>query len=243
MRYALCAAVLFCTALVSPARAEDDGLVHGPDVTYPSIAATAAEPKGFVPKGWTAITEVKGDLNKDGKDDVVLLLRDRDPKNVVKDETAEDGKFDTNPWMIVVGFADGAGYRLALANHSLIGRPGNPGQEDPMSEGGGISIDHGSLVVGFYYFMSAGGPDSGFWSYRFRPEKDRFRLIGYEADKEDRLGNNQTTISINYLTGKVIVTKDGNDYKSPKKTLTTLKSRAPVMMEDVGDGLVFEPGY
>ncbi len=243
MRGAVFAFGALAACFASPAQAQDDGLVHGPKVKWPEIAATAREPKGFVPKGWAAVREVKGDLNGDKIDDVVLLLRDKDPKNVIQEETAEDGSYDTNPWMIVAGFGDGAGYKLALANHSLIGRPDNPGQEDPMSEGGGVSIDRGSLVVGFYYFMRVGGPESGFWSYRFRPEKGGFRLIGYEAERDDRMSGAVTTVSINYLTGKVIEKTEGGEADMPRTVTKRLKSKAPVMIEDVGDGLAFVPEY
>src|SRR5580692_8046351 len=65
---------------VLAARADD---LTPPDVIYPTLAAHAADAVGFAPAGWQIETKLSGDLNGDGVDDLVLVLREHDPANVL----------------------------------------------------------------------------------------------------------------------------------------------------------------
>lgn len=231
----------FTFAFAAPAVAQE-AESELPPVTYPDIAKTAPDASGFVPKGWMLEFKAAGDLDKDGKPDLALVLRGQDKKNILKDYFGAES-FDSNPRMLVVGLAKEGGYELALANHTLIPRPDNPSQEDPLSESGGISIDRGGLVAAFYFFMSAGGTDSGTWSYRFRLEDRRFRLIGFDAYNMNRMSGESEEVSINYLTGKVIVKTGSMESDATTDRVKRLKSKKPVYLEDVGDGMMYQPQY
>lgn len=239
---ALTALGLLALAVSSPAQAQETDS-ELPPVTYPDIVTEAATADGFVPQGWKLEFTAQGDLNKDGKSDLALVLRGTDEKNVLINPPLGPERYDTNPRMLVVALAKESGYRLVLADRTLIPRPDNPSQDDPLSESGGVSIDRGSLVVGFYLFMSAGGSDTGNWHYRFRLEDGRFRLIGYDSYNVNRMSGAVDEVSINYLTGKV-VTKTGSMETDEAKSKTTKMKKKPVLyLEDIGDGLMFEPEY
>jgi hypothetical protein len=172
-----------------------------PEVRFPELPAEAADAAGFVPPGWAPIARESGDLNGDGRPDLVLLMQLRDPANV---QTVPRGdgieSFDTNPHLLAVVFAGPAGgYRLAASNSGLFLRPpANFTGDDPIG-GDTISIERGSLVVSFGFLR--GGA-----SYRFRWQRGAFRLIGYEASGVS--GGCVETISINYLTRRARLTNE-----------------------------------
>ena len=128
------------------------------------------------------------------------------------------------------------GYRLAFENHRLIPRPDNSSQDDVLSESGGVSIVRGNLKVALYLFMSAGGWDMGNTSYTFRHEKGRFRLIGYDTYNVHRGSGDINEVSINLLTGKVILKTGHISQDESKVTARKLKKKPNLTIEDVGDG-------
>jgi hypothetical protein len=146
--------------------------------------------------------------------------------------------------MLVVGLAEsGKGYRLALSNHQLISRLTSSTESDPLTENGGVTIDRGSLKVSLYYFSSAGGWDTGTKSFRFRLEGNVFRLIGYDRLNAHRGTGVTEEVSINYLTRKVVI-KTGT-FDNGEVKIITRKLRKSVIpnIDQVGEGLVFEPEY
>jgi hypothetical protein len=172
-----------------------------PPVRYPSVPASARTAEGFVPAGWGLVARESGDLNADGRPDVVLLMQMRDPANIVP-VTAGDHteQFDTNPHLLAVAFAEGGGgYRLAASNRGLFIRPTWPWSGDePLGEET-IRIERGGLLVSFGFLR-------GQASYRFRWQGGAFRLIGYESSGAS--GGCIETTSINYLTGRARVSND-----------------------------------
>lgn len=47
--------------------------------------------KFLFPQGWKILSEAEGDLNRDQQADLVLILENTDPKNIVN-----DGSYDKN---------------------------------------------------------------------------------------------------------------------------------------------------
>src|ERR1700740_2772731 len=77
MRYAIAALLIQLAGIANPAIA-DDGDLAIPSVTYPALARHASTAEGFVPAGWRLESEKSGDLNGDGRVDIVLVLRGND---------------------------------------------------------------------------------------------------------------------------------------------------------------------
>jgi hypothetical protein len=87
------------------AAAEDDPAI--PAVSYPALAGHAGSAEDFGPPGWPLESKVSGDLNGDGRDDLVLVLRGNDPRNLI--DARERGgpqSFDTNPRILAVALAN-----------------------------------------------------------------------------------------------------------------------------------------
>lgn len=171
-----------------------------PAAVYPAVPRAAQRAEGFVPAGWALIASESGDLNADGRADLVLLMRMRNPANVVPIDLGDRSEpFDANPHLLAIAFRQAAGgYRLAASNHRLFVQPIRPFTgEGPVGEDT-IRIDRRALVVSFDYLRGA-------TSYRFRWDRGAFRLIGYEGSGVS--GGCIETIGINYLTRRARVTK------------------------------------
>lgn len=181
--------------LAAPASAQLGDL---PPVTYPALPPSAANEAGLVPPGWTAAKRAIGDLNGDGRPDLALLLRMTSKANVLPIPNSESAEtFDTNPFLLVVAFTDSAGgYRVVTSTHRFFQRPEIPYSGDvPPGEGDSVRIERGTLLLANEYLRGHDG-------YRFRWDKGEFRLIGFESGGSS--GGCIETISINYLTGKVL---------------------------------------
>lgn len=220
-----------------PAAAQDLAI---PDVQYPKLAKEAADAAGFVLAGWKIEIQHKGDLNADGADDLLMVLRRDDPANVLKNEGLGENPLDTNPRILAAAFAVGKTYRLALENHTLIPRHINPTLEDALSDGD-VTIDRGSILVQMKFFANAGSWEMFNASYRLRYRNGRFGLIGYDRVSVHRASGEVNEISINYLTYTVERAK--GTIESDEKTVTKTKLKpAPVpALEKIGDGLEFNP--
>lgn len=66
----------------------------------------------FLPKGFIIHEEIKGDLNRDGIEDVVLLINDTNKEQFVVDEYR--GKLDRNRRGIIILFNKKDSFELAL---------------------------------------------------------------------------------------------------------------------------------
>ncbi|MGF7159604.1 hypothetical protein FHS85_001223 [Rhodoligotrophos appendicifer] len=233
----LCLLLLFASL---PAAAQE---LVVPSVTDPVPPRTASSAEGFAPRGWQVEFQRQGDLNRDGIADLVVILRDRAAANILPnpDGLGED-PLDTNPRLLVIGFGTGAGtYALAVSNHSLIPRREDPVVSDPLTVPEGVGIERGVLRITLDFFMSAGGWGMSTTTYRFRYQNDRFEMIGYDRTEIQRNTGETDTISINYSTGKAKHSIGSIENDKEKVTWRTVPKRPLLTLEEIGDGLEFDP--
>ncbi len=197
-----------------------------PSVVYPALPRTAADPAGFVPRGWAIIASRRGDLNGDGAADLALLLKMRDRANILLVPNGRDTeRFDTNPHLLLVAFAERRGlYRLAASSHGLFLRPSRPWTGDEPPDADTIALERGDLVVTFFYLR-------GTAKYRFRWRKGAFRLIGY--DSSDATGGCLRRASINYLTGRARVASDPISSDRERAVWRRLRNAAPPTLDRI----------
>ena len=214
-----------------------------PAVSYPALVKHAGSIEGFLPMEWRMELKQSGDLNGDGRDDVVLVLRAIDERNVI-DVRGQGGpeNFDTNPRILMVAFANAAGgYDLALENHTLIARTMEPSAQDPLDpngiQEGGVAIKNGTLQVTFGYFSG----NMGHLTYTFRFEKGGFKLIGYDSTDVERFKGTMTQVSVNYLTRRMKRNVGHISEDTDKVTWTKLPAKPLLTMPQVGDGMEFQP--
>jgi hypothetical protein len=223
------------------ARADD---LTPPDVTYPTLAAHATEAEGFAPVGWQIETKLSGDLNGDGVDDLVLVLREQDPANVLANP---DGpgveELDTNPRILAVALGrSGGGFDLAAANHTLIPRTTEPNLDDYL-EPDAITIKRGALHVRLHLFANAGGWGTSNPTFTFRLQHGNLELIGYDSSSVNRGSGAMTNVSVNYATGKMKLSTGSIEDDALKAHWKTLPKRPPPTIDQIGDGIEFDPEH
>ena len=194
--------------------------------------------------GWMLEVQASGDLNRDGNADLILVLRQNNPANVIENfEGFGEKPFDTNPRILAVAFRDGLSGRfgLQLENHTLIPRRTEPAADDPFDKDVGIAVVRDGFQVRLNWFMSAGGWETFNTTYTFRHRSGRFELIGYDRNTTHRGSGDTTSLSINYLTRKVKKTTGHISRDAGKVRWQTLPQRPALTLESIDDGLSFEP--
>lgn len=211
-----------------------------PPVQYPTLPAQAASTAGFVPEGWTLESSIEGDLDQDGRADLVLVLRQQDPRNVIEHDGFGPSPYDSNPRILAVAWSRPAGYVLAVQDHQLIPRPDNPVMSDPL-EDGGVSIQRGTLRVALFSFSSAGSWSMGTTTFTFRWQDAAFALIGYDQNSVMRNSGQATSVSVNFSTRKVRHTEGSIEDDKESVRWQPLRSNRRWTLQTVGDGWAFDP--
>lgn len=213
-----------------------------PPVDYPVLPARATTAEGFRPSGWRIEEQLSGDLNGDKRDDLVLVLRQQDPRNIVEHDGFGISPLDSNPRMLAIAFAGPAGgYTLAAQNHTLITRHEAPNLSDVFEDGPGVSIVRGTLRTTLYFFSNAGSWSTGSASFTFRWQDGAFALIGYDNSWLMRNSGHTESLSINYATRRVRHTEGSIESDEDSVRWETLTSPRRWTLETVGDGSAFQP--
>ncbi|WP_462379760.1 hypothetical protein [Pseudomonas sp. Marseille-QA0892] len=161
---------------------------------------SARQPTDFIPDGYVVFEASKGDLNKDGREDHVFVIKGTDKSQWVSDEYR--GDLDRNRRGLIIAFAEGDEYRLALRNLDCF----SSDQED----GGvyfppdlAVAVQKGNLVVSYLHGRY------GYWSYTFRYQHGGFELIGYD-DSENFGPIIKRQTSINFSTARMLTRENVN---------------------------------
>lgn len=217
-----------------------------PEVVYPDIAARAEAPSGFVPPGWRVEHALRGRLDADGLDDVLLVLRMDDPGNVIRGEGAGGEPVDTNPRMLVAAVARaGGGWERVMADQALVPRRELPWMDDVFDDDAAGAVALGperTWTVSLRSFSSAGSWGMRSVGYTFRLDDGCMRLLAHDDMHLHRASGEITTTHVDYLEGRAWTRTGsvGDDADGPKRW-TRPASADPVCIETIGDGLRFEP--
>lgn len=157
-----------------------------------SVEQTGKNPADFIPKGYKIFEKSYGDLNKDGLEDCMLIIKKIDDANIVNHESR--GKLDMNRRGIIVLLKNQNGYQLAAENNNCFSSE---------NEDGGayfspeliVEAEKGNLIIHYAHGKY------GYWRYIFRYQNSGFELIGYDESSNNGPLVNSTT-SINFLTKK-----------------------------------------
>ena len=188
----------------------------------------------FVPKHWSAIMKVDGDLNKDGLTDTALIVEQENPENIIV--TEYNDTLNTNPRALLLLFKQENGtYKLVAKNNKGFIEPPkeNSSLLDPLGEGD-INIKNNTLRLNFQYFFSAGSWYITNVEYVFRYQNSHFELIGVETNSFHRATGEETIVSFNLSTNKLETTMGGNVFEekenNPKKeTETFIYNPKPIL--------------
>jgi hypothetical protein len=185
----------------------------------------------FVPAGYRIFEEIYGDLNKDGVDDCVLIIKDTNKENFVNDEYR--GELDRNRRGIVILFGKGGYYEVVLENKDCFSSENEDGGVYFAPE---LSVEitkKGSLCIHYAHGRY------GWWRYTFRYQNNDFELIGFD-NSSDRGPVTEGMTSINFLTKKKKVSINTNaDAESGEEqfevTWEDIGIESLVKLSEIGD--------
>lgn len=84
---------------------------------------TGADVQAFIPKDWKILSKVQGDLNGDQQADMVLIIENTDPINIVKNKFNQKKPanllVNQNERKLLVLFKDAQTYRLITSTQEL----------------------------------------------------------------------------------------------------------------------------
>src|SRR5260221_924364 len=150
------------------------------------------EPSNFLPNGYVIVEKINDDLNKDGIEDCVLIIKGTDKSKIVTDEYR--GKLDSTSRGIIILFNKKDHYELAVKNYDCFSSENEDGGVYFPPELS-IEIKKGNLYAHY------GHGRYGYWEYTFRFQNSDFELIGYdESSDSGPIVNSET--SINFLNKK-----------------------------------------
>ena len=128
--------------------------------------------KAYIPAKYVLFEAIQGDLNNDGIQDLVLIVKATDPTQWVNHEYR--GKLDRNRRGMIVLLKEKGAYKKLTQNLSAFSSE---------NEEGGVyfapelwlEINKGLLNVHY------GHGRYGYWNYSFRLQNQDLRLIGYDS--------------------------------------------------------------
>lgn len=156
--------------------------------------------KAYVPKTYHLFEAVEGDFNKDGLNDLVLIVKATDPSQWVNHEYR--GKLDRNRRGIIVLFNQKGSYKKVIDNLSCFSSENEEGGVYFASD---LWFEIKNNVLNINYAHGRYGA----WGYSFRLEKNDMRLIGYD-DTNNHGPYIESQTSINFLTAKKLERKNMN---------------------------------
>lgn len=158
----------------------------------------------YIPKNWSLLDHVKGDLNKDSIEDLVLIIQSNRPSE--KDEydyEDENFKMYDRAMIILFGEAYKKNFRQISRSNSIIPHAESPQMSDPFES---VTIVRGSILLKFNYWVSAGTWYTSTESYMLRYQNGDFTLIGLEYTSLHRSSMEYHSLSVNFLTKKFLCT-------------------------------------
>lgn len=178
-----------------------------------------------VPNGWD-IQSATGDLNKDGIEDFVLIVRPNDPAHI---KTRDDGfEYNFNPLFLAVYFGSPSGvYKRFKVWHDTVS-----GREDEYTDiTNELSITpKGAIDISVSSWSSMGTAATGGSTYRYRFQSGDFYLIGEESSWLNRMTREGESTSINYLTGQKEITTGNMIEEKDLKTKKVKIKKEPLRL-------------
>lgn len=186
----------------------------------------------LVPKNFIIFEELHGDLNKDGIDDLVLIIKDTDKDYIVHDENRRE--LDRNRRGIIIAFNKNSNYEPVITNYSCFSSENEDGGayfapelwiEINKKGNLGVHYNHGKY---------------GLWGYIFRYQNNDFEMIGYSSESNNLEAVGLFKTSINFSTKKILTSKniDEDCERGEEKwvnTWSTIENKPLIKLSEIVD--------
>lgn len=187
-------------------------------------------PSGFIPKGYVLYEQHFGDLNHDGQDDCVLIIKGTAKEKIVVDNYEKT--VDRNRRGIIILLKSTNGYQLADKNYDCF--------SSEHEDGGGyyppqlwIKFENNNLKLLYRHGKY------GDWSYLFKYQNSNFEMIRFEETQS----NGPTVLKetrIDFLTKQKWVRKNTNtdteiNDEVFEETQSPIKIEALIKLSEIKD--------
>lgn len=188
------------------------------------------KPQDYLPKGYAVFEEIKGDLDKDGSSDLVLIIKGSDAGKIINDDV--HGSQDRNRRGIMVLLQKNGQYEVISKNMACFSSENEDGGVYFAPELS-IQIKKGKLYVHY---------DHGRYGYRqftFRLRNKDLELIGFDqSDNRGPMIEKET--SINFITKKKQVKVNTNENAEGgdevfKETWKNIKVSSLIKLSEIKD--------
>lgn len=203
----------------------------GAAAQVPAGRSVAVE--GFVPPGWKVEQRHTADLNRDGREDALLVLAPARP-------SPADGAGLSPPRVLAVVLGAPGGYVLAASNTKLIPQVDSTTQEDPLADGE-ITVRPGGFDLKLTLMAGVGSYLSASLRYRFADRDGCFRLIGYDRLETHRATLDTRDVSIDFLSGEVVRTVGNAQSDATTTRRERLAPNPRRCLQDLGSAAEFDP--
>lgn len=166
-----------------------------------SISAQDAVDKSFkkyVPLGYELYEVIKGDLNKDGEEDCVIIFQEINKANLVKNSYGEIDNRNRRGILVLIKKQNN--YVVVSKNYSCL----LSNNEDNMNY---ESTEESMFISNNKFYISYTHGRDGEWKYTFRYQNGNMELIGYDALRA-RGGTILSEVSVNFSTKKKLYKKN-----------------------------------
>lgn len=167
---------------------------------YAGCDAQTKKIKDFIPEGYVLYEQSFGDLNNDGQEDCILIIKGTNEDYIVVNRF--DEKVDRNRRGLIVLFKNQDGYQLATENHDCFYSENEDGgvYYAPQLS---IAIKNGRLMINYEHGRY------GSWSYTFKHIHSDFELVGFDATRGGAVISSET--NIDFLTKRKLVRENINE--------------------------------
>jgi len=184
----------------------------------PELPTVGNEFTDLILDDWKVLSYSKGDINKDGIDDIVFAIQNTSSKNFKpSDAILGIDTLNFNPRILSIYFGkSNSTFEKRLQSNTFIILQDSPIMEEPFE---GLKIlEDGVIQIDFHLWFSAGTWYTSNHQYKFKFQNNAFKLIGYESNEKHRGTGYTKEYSINFLTRKICITTTSIDLETNEKS-------------------------
>lgn len=183
----------------------------------------------FIPENYVLYQQYDADLNNDGVEDCILIIKDTKKEQVVVNRF--DKTVDRNRRGILVLFKKNNKYQLIDKNVDCFYSENEDGGNYYAPQLN-VETDNGDIILNYEHGRYGG------WKYRFRFINANYKLIEYHGIAGGAVTLSET--SINFLTKEKVVKKNINEDDKGnnevfKTTKTTIKIEQLIKLSEIKD--------
>lgn len=199
----------------------------------------AQETNHLVPENWKIIHKTFGDLNKDGKNDVVIIAEDTRKENFIANERLGPDTLNLNPRILVVAFETNGIFKKIIESNKLI--TSEHSKESPcLADQYGENppeIKNNILKITSTVWLSCGSWETSSNTMTFRYQNNTIELIGFDHHSFMRNSGNAKATSINFSTGKMEITTEMNEFEEskPKTIIKKIPKKKLLNLSEMSD--------